>query len=239
MKGPLLSLAICIGAVSAPVASLAQAVPIGDPEAGAEVYRRECASCHQIGEGAVHRIGPHLNQIFDRGAGSHDDFRYSGALERQGRDGLRWDLARLHAYIENPRALVSGTRMSYRGLKDEERRANLIAYLRAFSDQPQNILEAAPTALRPEVDLSPETLAIEGDLEYGEYLSQECTTCHQRSGANEGIPGIVGWPQEDFVVAMHAYKEKLRPHEVMQSIASRLGDEEIAALAAYFAALEE
>ena len=57
MKGPLLSLAICIGAVSAPVASLAQAVPIGDPEAGAEVYRRECASCHQIGEGgrAPHR----------------------------------------------------------------------------------------------------------------------------------------------------------------------------------------
>jgi cytochrome c len=239
MKGLLLSSILCIGAFMAPTAISAQAIAIGDPDAGAEVYRRECASCHQIGEGAVHRIGPHLNHIFDRGAASHEDFRYSEPLARQGRDGLVWDLARLHAYIENPRALVSGTRMSYRGLSDEGRRADLIAYLRVFSDQPQNIPEAAPTAIRPEVELSPEILAIVGDVEYGEYLSSECTTCHQRSGANEGIPGIVGWPEEDFIVAMHAYKEQLRPHEVMRSIASRLGDEEIAALAAYFAALEE
>ncbi|MCC1481397.1 c-type cytochrome [Roseibaca sp. Y0-43] len=239
MKGFILSSTLCIGAMLAPIASFAQAIAIGDPESGAEVYRRECASCHQIGEGAAHRIGPQLNHIFDRGAASHDDFRYSDALARQGRDGLVWDLARLHAYIENPRALVSGTRMSYRGLGDEDRRADLIAYLRVFSDQPQNIPEAAPTAIRPEVELSPEILAIVGDVEYGEYLSQECTTCHQRSGANEGIPGIVGWPEDDFVVAMHAYKEKLRPHEVMRSVASRLGDEEIAALAAYFAALDE
>ncbi|SUZ30316.1 Cytochrome c2 [Roseibaca ekhonensis] len=239
MKGLFLSVSLSVGAVLAPSASLGQAVAIGDAEAGAEVYRRECASCHQVGEGATHRIGPHLNHIFDRGAASHEDFRYSGALERQGRDGLTWDLRRLHAYIENPRALVSGTRMSYRGLKDEERRSDLVAYLRVFSDQPQNIPEAAPTAIRPEVDLSPEILAIVGDVEYGEYLSQECSTCHQRSGANEGIPGIVGWPEEDFVVAMHAYKEKLRPHAVMQSVSARLGEEEIASLAAYFAALDE
>ncbi|NBB97241.1 MAG: c-type cytochrome [Alphaproteobacteria bacterium] len=239
MRNLFLPIALSVGAIAAPTASPGQAVAIGDPEAGAEVYRRECASCHQIGEGAAHRIGPQLNHIFDRGAGSHDDFRYSSALERQGRDGLTWDLARLHAYIENPRALVSGTRMSYRGLEDEERRSDLIAYLRVFSDQPQDIPEAAPTAIRPEVELAPEVLAIVGDVEYGEYLSQECTTCHQRSGSNEGIPGIVGWPEEDFVVAMHAYKEKLRPHEVMRSVASRLGEEEIAALAAYFAVLDE
>ena len=225
---------IMVGTLLAPTHAFPQATPIGDATAGAQVYQRECASCHQIGDGAVHRIGPHLNRIFDRRAGSHDDFRYSEALLRQGRDGLIWDLARLHAYIENPRALVSGTRMSYRGLRDEERRANLIAYMRAYSDQPQNIPEAAPTAIAREVELSAETLAIEGDVEYGEFLSAECTTCHQRSGDHAGIPGIVGWPEEDFVVAMHAYKQKLRPHEVMQSVSQRLDDEEIAALAAYF-----
>ena len=225
---------VFVGAMLAPTIALAQATPIGDPTAGAQVYQRECASCHQIGDGAVHRIGPHLNRIFDRRAGSHDDFRYSEALVRQGRDGMIWDLARLHAYIENPRALVSGTRMSYRGLRDEERRANLIAYMRAYSDQPQNIPEASPTAQAREVELSAETLAIVGDVEYGEFLSAECTTCHQRSGDHSGIPGIIGWPEEDFVVAMHAYKQKLRPHEVMQSVSQRLDDEEIAALAAYF-----
>lgn len=239
MKGRLLSISLGLGAACAPGASFGQAVAIGNAENGAEVYRRECASCHQIGDGAMHRIGPQLNHIFDRGAASHDDFRYSDALQRQGRDGLAWDLRRLDAYIENPRALVSGTRMSYRGLRDQDRRADLIAYLRVFSDQPQDIPEASPTALAPEVTLSPETLALVGDVEYGAYLSQECTTCHQRSGANDGIPGIVGWPEQDFVVAMHAYKEKLRPHAVMQSVSARLNDEEIAALAAYFKVLDE
>jgi cytochrome c len=59
-----------------------------------------------------------------------------------------------------------------------------------------------------------------------------------RSGGNDGIPGIIGWPVEDFVIAMHAYKRQIRPHPVMQMMAGRLSDEEIAALAAYFEDLE-
>ena len=220
----------------APAVVFAQAVPIGDPLRGAELYQQECAACHQIGAGAEHRIGPHLNRIFDRRAGSHADFVYSEALARQGRDGLHWDLLRLEAYIETPRSLVSGTNMACPGLEDASGRADLIAFLRAYSDQPENIPEAAPTARAPEMRLPPEVMAIEGDAEYGAFLSAECTTCHQRSGAHAGIPGIVGWPEEDFVAAMHAYRERLRPHEVMQNIAQRLGDEEIAALAAYFGA---
>lgn len=239
MVARFLSVLACVGALWAPTAALSQATPLGDAQAGAQIYQRECASCHQIGEGAVHRIGPHLNRIFDRGAGSYSEFRYSEALVRQGRDGLRWDFRRLDAYIENPRALVSGTRMSYRGMPDAQRRADLIAYIRVYSDQPQNIPEAAPTARAREVDLPDEVLAIVGDVEYGEFLSAECTTCHQRTGSHEGIPGIVGWPEEDFVVAMHAYKQKLRPHAVMQSVSERLDDEEIAALAAFFRSLGE
>ena len=77
-----------------------------------------------------------------------------------------------------------------------------------------------------------------GDPDYGEYLASECKTCHQQSGADDGIPSITHWPEEDFVVAMHAYKQKVRPHPVMQMMAGRLTDEEIAALAAYFKDLE-
>lgn len=86
--------------------------------------------------------------------------------------------------------------------------------------------------------MDPALLAIEGDAEYGEYLSGECTACHQTSGDNDGIPSITGWPEENFVVAMHAYKSNQREHPVMQMIAGRLGDEEIAALAAYFKTIE-
>jgi cytochrome c len=212
---------------------------IGDAETGARVFDRECAACHQIGEGAMHRVGPHLNRIFDRRAASHEGFNYSRPLQRMGADGMVWRLDTLDAYLENPRALVSGTRMAYRGLRDEAQRSDLLAYLRAYSDQPQNIPESSPTARRTEPALPPEVLAIVGDREYGEYLAQECMACHQATGSDQGIPAITGWYEEDFVVAMHAYRRELRPHQVMQMMAQRLNDEEIAALAAYFATLGE
>ncbi len=128
--------------------------------------------------------------------------------------------------------------MNFSGLKKAEDRADILAYLRVFSDNPSDIPEAAPTARAAEVELPPEILAIVGDPEYGEYLSTECTTCHQVDGDYDGIPSIVGWPDEDFVIAMHAYKRKIRPHPVMQMMAGRLSDEEIAAVAAYFAKLK-
>lgn len=213
--------------------------PIGDPAAGERLYQRECGACHQIGEGAANRVGPQLNRIFDRRAGAIDGFNYSRPLQRMAADGLVWRLDTLDAYIENPRALVSGTRMSYRGLRDPGQRADLLAYLRAFSDSPQDMPEAAPTARTGGMEVAPEILALVGDVEYGEYLAQECVTCHLASGSDRGIPAITGWPEEDFVVALHAYRRGLRPHAVMQNVAQRLDDEQIAALAAYFAGLGE
>lgn len=213
------------------------AAPIGDPENGAKVFRK-CTGCHQVGPEATNRSGPHLNNIFGRKAGALDGFRYSKAMQRASADGLIWDLEHLDAYIENPRALVSGTRMSFRGVKDPQDRHDVLAYLRRFTASPQDIPEAEPTAQPVEVELSPETLAIVGDIAYGEYLASECLTCHKRDGADDGIPSITYWPEEDFVIAMHAYKRKLRPHPVMQMMAGRLSDEEIAALAAYFRTLE-
>ncbi|MDR9393130.1 MAG: c-type cytochrome [Roseovarius sp.] len=218
-------------------AGTARAELIGDAEAGAEIFGL-CSGCHEVGKGAEDGIGPHLNGIFGRKAAAHPDFPYSASMERAGVDGLVWTLETLDAYIENPAALVSRTRMSFQGLADAQERADLLAYLRTFSDDPANIPEAAPTARATDHDVSPEILALEGDPDYGEYLATECLTCHRQDGSADGIPSITRWPEEDFVVAMHAYKEKLRPHPVMQMMAGRLSNEEIAALAAYFKDLE-
>jgi cytochrome c553 len=79
--------------------------------------------------------------------------------------------------------------------------------------------------------------AAKGDRAFGEYLSAECVTCHQPTGRFAGIPPIVGWPEETFVAVMNEYKLKARPNPVMQTLAGRLSDEEIAALAAYFGSL--
>lgn len=75
--------------------------------------------------------------------------------------------------------------------------------------------------------------AIAGDRELGQYLSAECVTCH-RGQAAQGIPRIAGWPEDQFVAVMNAYKAKQRDNPVMQTIAERLSGEDIAALAAFF-----
>jgi len=247
-SGPSRRLGFAIAAISdagknLPFAlALAFATPLaaqefGDAARGQQIFAK-CKSCHQIGAGATDRTGPHLNGLFGRRAGAHEGFRYSDDMQMMGADGLTWQLETLDAYLENPKSIVSRTRMNFTGLKDPTDRADILAYLRAFSDNPRDIPEASPTATPQELQLAPEVLALQGDLAYGEYLSAECTTCHQTSGLDEGIPSIVGWLAEDFVIAMHAYRRQLRPHPVMQMMAGRLSNEEIAALAAYFGTLD-
>ncbi|MCC6006940.1 MAG: hypothetical protein JJU40_04625 [Rhodobacteraceae bacterium] len=77
-----------------------------------------------------------------------------------------------------------------------------------------------------------------GDAEYGAFLAGECVTCHRADGIYAGIPRIIGWPEQAFIYAMKEYRDGEREHEVMQTIAARLGDEELAALAAHFARLD-
>ncbi|RVT81756.1 c-type cytochrome [Rhodobacteraceae bacterium CCMM004] len=226
--------ALFVCAAAAGLAQAAAAQTLGDAEAGAARFD-QCAGCHVIGPDAENGIGPHLNDLFGRPAASVAGFRYSRAFQRAGAKGLEWHADTLSAFLENPRQIVPGTRMSFRGIADAQERADLIAYLRDFSASPADIPEADPTAQPTDHDLDPAILAIQGDPEYGEYLSGECTSCHSREGSDDGIPSIVFWPEDDFVVAMHAYKAGLRKHPVMEMIAGRLNDEEIAALAAYFA----
>ena len=76
-------------------------------------------------------------------------------------------------------------------------------------------------------------LAIEGDLAYGRFLSSECTACHIGAGGDD-IPSIRGLPPAAFVAGLADYRSGARQHQVMNTLSARLGDEEIAALAAYF-----
>ena len=77
-----------------------------------------------------------------------------------------------------------------------------------------------------------------GDRELGQHLSSECVTCHQLSGKFQGIPPIVGWPDPTFIAIMNEYQAKKRTNPVMQTIAGKFSQEEIAALAAYFGSVK-
>ena len=82
-----------------------------------------------------------------------------------------------------------------------------------------------------------ENLLAGADVGYGEYLSGECVTCHSQKGVDKGIPAINGLDAEVFATVMHAYKVGDMEHPVMQMVAGRLDNEQIASLAVYFAAL--
>jgi len=76
--------------------------------------------------------------------------------------------------------------------------------------------------------------AAAADVELGRYLATECTTCH-RAAAGGAIPSILGMAEARLAGVLKAYRDRELPNPVMQNVASRLTDEEIAALAAYFA----
>lgn len=106
-----------------------------DPQlaaAGEKVFKK-CAACHKLGDGAKNTTGPILNGIVGGAAGAVEGFKYSKPLLAMAEAGLVWDEAALHGFLENPKAYVKGTKMSFAGLKKEEDRAALIAYLSGFS----------------------------------------------------------------------------------------------------------
>jgi cytochrome c len=78
---------------------------------------------------------------------------------------------------------------------------------------------------------------VTGDIEYGEYLSSECVACHQTKGHNPGIPQIAGMNATGMVAILKAYKAKELENATMQTIAARLDDEQMAALAVFYASL--
>lgn len=82
------------------------------------------------------------------------------------------------------------------------------------------------------------TAQAEVSLEYGEYLSSECTGCHLLSGKESNIPTIISWDQETFITVLSAYKNKKLENKIMQNIAARLGSDEMASLAQYFALIK-
>jgi cytochrome c553 len=107
-----------------------------------------------------------------------------------------------------------------------------------FRDRfPRSPFVAAAVAIALPVMLAAALAIAAGDRELGQYLSSECVACHQLSGRAQGIPAIVGKPEATFVQALNEYRAKTRTNPVMQNIAVKLSDEEIAALAAYFGSL--
>lgn len=99
-----------------------------DAAAGERVFLK-CRACHQIGEGAHNSVGPVLNGVVGRKAGTYPGYNYSEANKNS---GLVWDEATLKEYLKNPQSKVPGTKMTFPGLSREKDIDDVIAYLKTF-----------------------------------------------------------------------------------------------------------
>jgi cytochrome c len=101
-------------------------------ENGEEVFKK-CRACHDVGPTAKNKVGPILNNLFGRKAGTIEGFSYSDANHKAGEAGWVWTEESMMKYLENPREAMPGNRMAFVGLRDEQDRKDIIAYLKTFS----------------------------------------------------------------------------------------------------------
>lgn len=130
--------------LTAAVVSVAGAAHAGDPAAGEKVFKK-CRACHAVGEGAEHKVGPELNDLFGRTAGTVAGFKFSAAMVGAGEGGMVWNDDTVAEYLAAPKKVVPKTKMAFAGLKKEEDIENVIAYLKTFSEGASEEA-AAPTA---------------------------------------------------------------------------------------------
>ena len=123
------------GPVIEPISGLLASADIA---AGAKGFKK-CASCHSINSGGANKIGPALWNIVDKQRASADGYSYSKALKAM--SGETWDYEALNAFLTKPKAYAPGTKMGFSGIKKVAARANLIAYIRAQSDNPAALPE--------------------------------------------------------------------------------------------------
>lgn len=105
-----------------------------DADKGEKVFKK-CKACHKVEAGKKSPVGPNLNGVIGRTAGTGDFKRYSKAMRQAGENGLVWDEKALADYLTAPKKFLKGTKMAFPGLKKEKDRDNVIAYLKQFSDQ--------------------------------------------------------------------------------------------------------
>ena len=135
-------------AFAAPIVTASTpAAAAGDPEKGKRVFRR-CSTCHMVGPNARKKIGPILNNVFGRTAGTAEDYKYSTINKNAGEAGLVWTPELVAAYLPDPNKFLTDflkqagqadkakgrTKMSFRLSKEGEIQ-DVIAYLQTFSEK--------------------------------------------------------------------------------------------------------
>lgn len=111
--------------IASALAALPAPYSAANYEAGRRVFA-QCRSCHTINAGGANRVGPNLHGVFGREVGTAASFNYSQAVQDA---DFVWDAAQLDNWLTNPATFLPGNRMAFAGVRNEDQRRDLIAYL--------------------------------------------------------------------------------------------------------------
>lgn len=120
---------------AAPAEPLPVLLAKADPARG-QAAAKVCTSCHAFEKGGPNKIGPDLYGVVNRPIAAHEGFKYSPALTEYAGSAKTWSFEHLDAFIANPKGAVKGTAMGFAGIKEADKRADVLAYLATLADTP-------------------------------------------------------------------------------------------------------
>ena len=217
------------GAAPAPVAAADPPVALllasADPAAGeAQTKAQGCVACHSFNQGGKAGIGPNLYGVVGAPHGHMEGYSYSTALKSKAGP---WTYDELYDWLRKPAAYAPGTKMTYAGLADPKKRADVIDYLRTLSPNPEPLppkpaeapaqaAAAAPGAVSPtEAPIDVRLASASVDAGKADTLKQGCVACHTfteggKAGVGPNLYNVVGGPHAHM--EGYSYSAALKAH---------------------------
>jgi cytochrome c len=170
-----------------------------DPKKG-QALTTACQACHTFGKGEANKIGPNLYGVYGaKIAEGRNGYDFSTAL--QAHKGKVWDADTLNQWLYDPQKFASGTKMTFPGIKNDRKRADVIAYLHSISPSAPPLPKAAPASAQKAAAAAPakpnsdiDSLLKKANVKKGKSLATVCLACHSfgKGEANKIGPNLYG-----------------------------------------------